>query len=194
MTTTARQTADERREAVLAAALEAFARGGLHGTSTEDIAVSAGISQPYLFRLFGTKKKLFVATVERCMADTLELFRQAAGDLRGEEALTAMGDAYVALLMSDRTRLLAQMEGYAACDDPDVRDAMRAGYGKLHLFVETVSGVDHAAVANWFAHGMLLNVAAAMDLWNTREPWARRLIEGCIGPERLAAARDAEAS
>ncbi len=145
MTTTHRQTAEERREAVLAAALEAFARGGLHGTSTEDIADAAGISQPYLFRLFGTKKKLFLATVERCMADTLELFREAAGDQRGEEALRAMADAYVAMLMSDRKRLLAQMEAYAACDDPDVRDAMRAGYGKLHLFVETVSGVDRGS-------------------------------------------------
>ncbi|HEX3290277.1 MAG TPA: TetR/AcrR family transcriptional regulator [Gaiella sp.] len=183
-----RQTAEERREAVLAAALDAFARGGLHGTSTEDIAHAAGISQPYLFRLFGTKKKLFLATIERCMADTLELFRRAAGDLRGEEALEAMGKAYVALVTSDRTRLLAQMEGYAACDDPEVRDAMRAGYGKLHLFVETVSGLDEAAVASWFAHGMLLNVAAAMDLWGSREPWARRLLEGCVGSEAFAAA------
>ena len=101
-----RQTAGERREAVLVAALEAFARGGLDGTSTEDIADAAGISQPYLFRLFGTKKKLFVATVERCMADTLELFRAAAGDLRGEEALDAMGDAYVAMLLGDRALAL----------------------------------------------------------------------------------------
>jgi AcrR family transcriptional regulator len=186
-----RQTAGERREAVLVAALEAFARGGLDGTSTEDIADAAGISQPYLFRLFGTKKKLFVATVERCMADTLELFRAAAGDLRGEEALDAMGDAYVAMLLGDRTRLLAQLQAYAACDDPDVREAMRAGYGTLHLFVETVSGLDGAAVASWFAHGMLLNVVAAMDLWGAREPWARRLIEGTIGPDRLAAALDA---
>ena len=187
MASTTRQTAGERREAVLTAALEAFARGGLHGTSTEEIADAAGISQPYLFRLFGTKKKLFVATIERCMADTLELFRRAAGERRGQEALDAMGEAYVAMVMNDRTRLLAQMEGYAACDDPDVRDAMRAGYGKLHLFVETVSGVDETAVASWFAHGMLLNVAAAMDLWGSREPWARRLLEGCVGPEPFAA-------
>ena len=186
-----RQTANERREAVLAAAQEAFARGGLDGTSTEEIAAAAGISQPYLFRLFGTKKKLFVATVERCMADTLELFRAAAGDLRGKEALDAMGAAYVAMLLDDRTRLLAQMQAYAACDDPDVREAMRSGYGKLHLFVETVSGLDEATVAGWFAHGMLLNVIAAMDLWGAREPWARRLLEGTIGPERLAAARAA---
>jgi AcrR family transcriptional regulator len=185
---TTRQTAEERRETVLAAALDAFARGGLHGTSTEEIAGAAGISQPYLFRLFGTKKKLFLATIERCMADTLELFREAAGDLRGEEALDAMGKAYLALVMNDRTRLLAQMEGYAACDDADVRDAMRAGYGKLHLFVETISGLDEGAVADWFAHGMLLNVAAAMDLWGSREPWARRLLEGCVGSEAFAAA------
>jgi AcrR family transcriptional regulator len=194
MTTGPRQTAEERREAVLAAAFEAFARGGLHGTSTEEIAMAAGISQPYLFRLFGTKKKLFLATVDRCMADTLELFRQAAGELRGQEALDAMRDAYVTMLTRDRTRLLAQMEGYAACDDPDVRDAMRAGYGKLHLFVETVSGLDEEAVARWFAYGMLLNVAAAMDLLGSREPWARRLLEGVIGPEPLAAVAGGEVS
>jgi hypothetical protein len=80
------------------------------------------------------------------------------------------------------------MEGYAACDDPDVRDAMRAGYGKLHLFVETISGADEATVARWFAGGMLLNVVAAMDLWGSHEPWARRLLEGCIGADALAAA------
>ena len=188
MASTTRQTAEQRREAVLVAALDAFARGGLHGTATEEIAEAAGISQPYLFRLFGTKKKLFLATIERCMADTLELFRQAAGEQRGQEALDAMGKAYFGMVTTDRTRLLAQMAGYAACDDPDVRDAMRAGYGKLHLFVETVSGADEAAVASWFAGGMLLNVVAALDLLGSREPWARRLLEGAIGTDAFAAA------
>ena len=185
-----RMTADERREDILAVALVEFGEHGLHGTSTDTIAQKAGVSQPYLFRLFGTKKKLFLATIERCMDDTLELFRQAAGEQRGEEALEAMGKAYVAMVTTDRTRLLAQMEGYAACDDPEVRDAMRAGYGKLHLFVETVSGADEAAVACWFAGGMLLNVVAAMDLRDSREPWARRLLEGAIGTHALAAAAD----
>jgi AcrR family transcriptional regulator len=194
MSSATRQTAEQRREAVLAAALDAFSRGGLHGTPTEEIAEAAGISQPYLFRLFGTKKKLFLATIERCMADTLELFRRAAGEERGQAALDAMGKAYFEMVTTDRTRLLAQMEGYAACDDPDVRDAMRAGYGKLHLFVETVSGADEEAVASWFGAGMLLNVVAAMDLWGSREPWARRLLEGAIGPEALAAAGGGETS
>jgi AcrR family transcriptional regulator len=188
-----RSTAAERREAVIRAAQVAFARGGLHGTSTEEIAEAAGISQPYLFRLFGTKKKLVVATVERCLADTLEVFRTAAGGLRGEDALQAMGEAYVAMVIGDRTRLLMQMQAYAACDDADVREAMTIGYGRLHLFVETVSGLDQETVANWFARGMLLNVVAAMDLWGTREPWARRLIEGCVGVEKAAVLSPADA-
>lgn len=182
-----RQSADTRREAVLEAAALAFARGGLHGTSTEDIARAAGISQPYLFRLFGTKKKLFLATIERCMQETLELFRAAAGDLRGEEALRAMGEAYVDLVTSDRTRLLTQMQAYAACDDAEVRDTMRDGYGRLHLFAETVSGLPPDAVAQWFSKGMLLNVVAAMDLWHAEQPWARRLIEGSVGADRVEA-------
>jgi AcrR family transcriptional regulator len=181
-----RQTAEERREAVLAAAQEAFARTGLYGTSTEDIAESAGISQPYLFRLFGTKKRLFLATLERCMEDTLELFRSAAGERRGEEALEAMGRAYAEMVFDDRVRLLTQMQAYAACDDPEVRDTMRTGFGKLHLFVETVSGLPMDAVSQWFARGMLLNVVAAMDLPDAREPWARRLLEGAIGDDALA--------
>lgn len=188
MTTTApRQTADERREAVLKAAMSAFAHRGLYGTSTEEIAASAGISQPYLFRLFRTKKELFIAAVERCMDDTVELFRHAAGDLRGEEAMTAMGDAYVAMVATDRDRLLLQMQAYAACGDSEVREAMRRGYGNLYRYVEAVSGLPTEAVLHWFASGMMLNVVAAMDLWNSRDAWAQRLIEGCIGSEHLAA-------
>jgi AcrR family transcriptional regulator len=185
MTSTAtRQTADERREAVLKAAATAFARGGLYGTSTEDIATAAGISQPYLFRLFGTKKALYVATVERCMAETLEIFRAASRDLRGEPALRAMGDAYAELVISDRTRLLGQLQAYAACDDVGVRQAMRRGYGELFNFVEAVADVPKEAVASWFAMGVLLNVITAMDLHTNPEPWAVRLMEGCPGPEK----------
>ena len=183
--TTERKTAGERREAVLEAATAAFAHGGLHGTSTDDIARAAGISQPYLFRLFGTKKALFIATVERCMSETLELFRTAAGDLRGEEALQAMGAAYTEMVVSDRTRLLSQMQAYAACDDDDIRAAMRRGYGQLHLYVETVSGLPAQAVSSWFAHGMLLNAIAAMDLHTEPEPWAQRLLSG-LAADRVA--------
>ena len=44
MATRTRQTAEERREAVLAAALEEFARAGYRGASTDAIARREGIS------------------------------------------------------------------------------------------------------------------------------------------------------
>src|SRR2546423_13958480 len=126
-----RKTAEERREAVLAAALEEFAAQGLHGASTDEIARRAGISQPYVFRLFGTKKDLYVAVTARCFRQTLEVFQRAAEGKRGEEALHAIGQAYGQLLAGDRTYLRAQMQAYAACDDPEVCAVVQNGFGDL---------------------------------------------------------------
>jgi len=86
-------TADERREEILEAALICFADHGAHGMSTEAIAKAVGISQPYIFRLFGTKKELVKATIDRCLRGTLEMLRTAAEGLSGEEALAAVGEA-----------------------------------------------------------------------------------------------------
>ncbi|HEX9515664.1 MAG TPA: TetR/AcrR family transcriptional regulator [Streptosporangiaceae bacterium] len=165
-----RMTADERRELVLEAALGEFAASGLSGTSTENVARRAGISQPYLFRLFPTKKALFLALVERCFQRVEDAFKAAAGDLTGEDALEGMGHAYE-LLLEDRTLLLLQMQAYAACADPAIRAATRAGYKKLWMMVERVTGLPFERVVEFFAMGMLMNVAAAMDLPAVDERW-----------------------
>ena len=169
-------SAAERREMVLEAAVAEFALRGLAGTSTEDVARSAGISQPYLFRLFPTKKGLFLALVERCNQRIEEAFIAAAGDTTGDEALTAMGKEYEQLL-ANRTLLLLQMQIYAACDDPDIRAAARAGYKRLWNLVERLSGLPFDQVVQFFAMGMLMNVAAAMDLPAFDERWTSRLAE-----------------
>src|ERR671934_779336 len=92
---THRKSAEERRAEILDAALVEFAAHGLDGGSTEAIARAVGISQPYVFRLFGTKKELFMATVERCMRGTLEMFHTASAGLKGEAVLEAIGEAYM---------------------------------------------------------------------------------------------------
>ena len=179
MTTRTRLSAAERRETVIDAALVEFAERGLEGTSTEDIARRAGISQPYLFRLFGTKKELFKVSVARCFRETLETFQRAAEGHRGEEALHAMGEAYMQLHLTDRTRLRAQMQAYAACDDPEICEVVRNGYGDLVAYVERVSGAEPAEITQFFSIGMLLNVLASMGVQDGDEPWAARLISGC---------------
>ena len=176
--TAQRKSADERREAVLEAALEEFAARGLDGASTEAIAAKAGISQPYVFRLFGTKKELFMAVIGRCLRQTLELFQRAAEGKRGQAALEAMGDAYVNELLPDRTRLRAQMQAYAACEDDEIREVVRNAYGDLVAYVERVSDLPPETVGRFFATGMLLNVIASMGLQELEEPWAARLVGG----------------
>jgi AcrR family transcriptional regulator len=173
-----RKSAEERRDDILDAAMGEFAERGLHGASTEEIAKRAGISQPYVFRLFGSKKDLFKAATARCLRETLELFQRAAEGKRGQEALDAMGAAYQELLV-DRTRLRAQMQAYAACDDPDICEVVRNGYGDIVAYVERVSGLPPADVARFFANGMLMNVIASMDLWESPETWSQRLLAGC---------------
>ena len=174
-----RLSAADRKDSILESAIVEFAEAGYEGTSTEDIARRAGISQPYLFRLFGTKKELFKASVSRCFRETLETFQRAAEGTRGEEALHAMGGAYMDLLLTDRTRLLAQMQAYAACDDPEICQVVRNGYGDLVAYVQRVSGLPAADVSRFFANGMLLNVLAAMQIHSNPEPWAALLLEGC---------------
>ena len=164
---------------MLDAALVEFAARGLGGASTEAIAAAAGISQPYVFRLFGTKKELFKAVIARCFRETLELFQRAAEGKRGEEALKAMGTAYTDQLLPDRTRLQAQMQAYAACDDAGVREVVRNGFGDLVAYAERVSGRPPEEITRFFSIGMLLNVIAAMDLRGGEEPWADRLLSGC---------------
>jgi AcrR family transcriptional regulator len=177
-----RKSKEERREEILDVAMAVFAEQGLHGASTEEIARLAGISQPYVFRLFGTKKDLYLAVVARCFRRTLELMQHAAEGRRGHEALDAIGEAYGRLLETDRTYLRAQMQAYAACDDADICAVVQNGYGDLVTYVERVSGETPECVAEFFAKGMLMNVLAAMRLSAPTEPWAIRLLQGCKQP------------
>jgi AcrR family transcriptional regulator len=162
-TTRPRKSAEARRTEVVALAMEQFALGGYRGTSTEAIARQAGISQPYLFRLFKTKRELFLACHELCDKRIIETFQKAAAGVPQAEALPAMGKAYVELLQ-DRTMLLFQMQSYAACADPVIQDSVRAGYGDVVREVTRLSGAEPERVWQFFAHGMLLNVVASLDL------------------------------
>ena len=173
-----RKSADERREDILDSAATEFATRGLDGASTDAIARNAGISQAYLFRLFGTKKELFLATVQRCLDETYEQFRTVSEDLTGEEALVAMARAYVDMITGDPRRLRGQMQAYVACDDPDVRAVVRKGFRRLVEHVES-RGIPQEEITGFFARGMLINVMASMGLPDGKTGWSERLLAPC---------------
>jgi AcrR family transcriptional regulator len=184
-TATERLTAPERREQILEAAVTVFAERGYEGASTDVIARMAGISQPYLFRLFGTKRELIIATVRRCFEDTEALFVRAAKGLEGDEALAAIGAAYIDEIRRSPLKLRAQLQSYAACDDLAIRAVVAEGFGALVRLAERLTGVDSARLSAFFAQGMLLNVLAMMGQMDEPQAWAMRLIEGCAMNEKL---------
>ena len=166
----ARKSAEQRREEILEIAIEHFAAGGFHGTSTEVIAKQAGISQPYLFRLFRTKRELFLACNDRACEKVLDAFRRAAADAPAGDELHAMGRAYFEELLPDRYAILMMMQGYVAVSDTEIQEHVRRGYGEVVDEVVALSDATPEQVWSFFATGMLLNVVAALDLADSDHP------------------------
>lgn len=174
---TPRMSAEARHAQILDVAMPLIAAGGFEATSTLAIAQAAGISHAYLFRLFPSKQDLSAALVVRCNQTIHRAFRHAADRAfaQGEDVMTALAGAYTALL-DDRDTILVQLHAHAASPQhPEIRDAMRTAFRDLHALVSDVTGAPEEQITAFFATGMLLNVAAALDLRDVDEPWARAL-------------------
>jgi AcrR family transcriptional regulator len=174
-----RLTAPERREQILKAAAAVFAYRGYEGASTETIARMAGISQPYLFKLFRTKRDLLIATIQRCFAVTEERFEDATAGLTGQEALDAIAMAYFDEVRANPLQMRVQMQSYAACDDPAICAVVGEGFGRVVRYVSTRTGVDTELLSQFFATGMLMNVLAMIGQIDGPMAWAQRLTDGC---------------
>ena len=157
-----RKSAEQRRDEILDAAVEEFSARGLRGASVEDVAEKVGVSQPYVYKLFGTKKQFFLAAMRRVRGRIMEAFRRAA-DSDPDNALEAMSRSYDPSLFGRRERLML-LQGFAASDDEEIREAVGEGYAELWRFVSQTSGASEQEVRNFFAMGMLLTVDAAIGL------------------------------
>jgi AcrR family transcriptional regulator len=169
-------SAEDRREQVLTAATRAFARTCYAGTSTDVVAREAGVSQPYVVRMFGTKRDLFLAALERMFARLEHEFDDAADkplvDMPYDYSpvLASIGHRYGRLLQ-DQSLLRLQLHGFAACDDPEIRAFVSRRFSELISLVSARSGVPGTELRDFFAQGMLMNVAAAMQLDDSALAW-----------------------
>src|ERR1700742_259378 len=161
----------ERRSQVLGIAAVEFADHGLHGASIDAIAHAAGITQAYVFRMFGTKKALFLELVGAAFDRFSDAMAHAAKGTEGLSALALMGSEYYKSL-ADRTTLLLQLQCFAACGDSEIRDLVRARVARMWDTVADMTGLDPVTVKSFLAFGMLLNNVAALDVAELDEPWA----------------------
>jgi AcrR family transcriptional regulator len=162
--TRTRSSSEERRKQLIDAAVTEFAANGFHATSTTAIAKRAGISQPYVYALFPNKHDLFLAANADVKERIRGAFAEAARGLEtAEERLHAMGGAYIELL-ENREEIMFQHQANAAAGDPELRDPIRREFIRLFDDIVQLSGAGEEEVWNFIAHGMMLNVIAALDL------------------------------
>jgi AcrR family transcriptional regulator len=168
-----RMSAAERRAQVLDVAMLEFARTGLFGTPVDVIAKAAGVTQPYVFRLFGSKTKLFTECVRISFAQSTARMLDAAEGLSGVNALIAMGNQYRSNL-ENNPDVLIQVQAFAACANDEVREAVREAYGDQWQQLAKRAGVDAVQMKIYMALGLLLNDLTMIDAKSptgTDEQW-----------------------
>ncbi|WP_433598460.1 TetR/AcrR family transcriptional regulator [Nocardia sp. CA-135953] len=163
-----RMTATERSEEVLRAAVIAFAESGYAATKTDEIARLAGVSQPYVIRLFGTKQQLFLAATHQVYDRIEEVFRAAAAegitpDSTGEEKMRALGVGYQTFL-NERELLRVLLQSFAAASDPAIGPDVRARFGGIYDVVKELTGASVPEMCDFLGTGMLLTVMATMGV------------------------------
>jgi AcrR family transcriptional regulator len=130
-----RLPAAERRQAVLDTACDVFARSSYRGATTAEIARAAEITEPILYRHFGSKRDLYLA----CLEQAWQQFRavgEEAMEKSPESCLGAIADAYMKPGAKARIRLVdlwIQALTEAAGDEV-IAAALRAQIREVHDF------------------------------------------------------------
>ncbi len=171
---TDRMSAAERREAILAAAVEEFAASGFAGATTAAIARRAGISQPYVFRFFPTKQDLSLAVIDRCVSRIIADWENAVPE-PGETRLQTLGRTYVEKLGERRSELMVHLHAYASADDPEIAAAMRHHLARIyryvvHLLERDGNPTPYADAGGFVSRGFLINASMAIGLESALSP------------------------
>jgi len=179
-----RRTAGERRAEVIDAAIIEFATFGLYGASTEAIADRAGISQPYVLRLFGTKKALFLAAVEHVTRQILDRWAEGLAAMGPDSAkaaplekLRVLGAEYVELV-GEVHGLRLVLQSFSSAEDPDLRSEVHRCLKRLYNWIATNTGASPGEIQQFWAYGMMLTVAASIRAIDEAESemWARTFV------------------
>lgn len=176
-----RMRVEDRKELVLTAATEVFGEHGYVGTTTDAVAKAAGVSQPYVVRMFGTKEALFLAVLERALGRLLDAF-QAAIDEGPDDLHHRIGAAYGELL-TDRGLLLSLMHAFVLGSDPAIGAAARRGFLQVYGLLRHDAGFSADEARDFLAQGMLLNTMVGIRMAAEDDDDARELVE-CVAPTK----------
>jgi TetR/AcrR family transcriptional regulator len=132
-----RLTAEARRQVVLETACQVFSRSSYRGATTAEIAREAGISEPILYRHFGSKRDLYLA----CLDEAWASFRAAAEQTIADDptqCLGAIADAYMAKGKRLRVVDLWIQALTVSAEDKVIAAALRRQMREVHDFFAEV--------------------------------------------------------
>ncbi|WP_374007235.1 TetR/AcrR family transcriptional regulator [Leifsonia sp. LS-T14] len=172
----------ERRVQILEAASRVFGERGYFGATTDQIAREAGISQPYVVRMFGGKENLFVGVLTRSLERLLVAFTDTIDSWKAEgspevadgaaggfvtpahgEIGRRLGLAYVNLI-EDRGLLLSLMQAFSMGQDPTIGGKARDGFLTIYRLLREEAGFAPEEARSFLAEGMLLNTLLGLRL------------------------------
>jgi AcrR family transcriptional regulator len=131
-----RLPAAQRREQLLDRAAELFAQHGYARATTAELAKSAGITEPIIYRHFASKRDLFIALIDRSADRTLKMWEEhLAGATDPAERLRRLvGDnPMVGDATRDSYRVLLQ--AITEVNDEQIHHAASRHLGNLHAFL-----------------------------------------------------------
>ena len=179
-----RMKSEDRRELILESATSVFGQFGYYGATTDQIARAAGVSQPYVVRMFGTKERLFIEVIERALAFILQTFRAVL--VEGHHDLQhRFGSAYVEMLRQ-RGLLLSLMHSFVLGGDPVVGARARQGFLEVYAFLRHEAGFGPQEAQQFLEGGMLLNTLVGLRMSDEFEtsPLANELLCTAL-PQKL---------
>lgn len=125
-----RLPAEERRQAILGAALRVFTATSYAGATTAEIAREAGVSEPVLYRHFASKRDLWLACLDAAWDGTREVLEERIAQVASGTAAGARSP------WRSPTMPNLWLQGLTeAGEDPVVRRAVRRHLRDVHDFV-----------------------------------------------------------
>jgi len=160
--------------------MRAFADHGLTTAAIQRVADDIGVSQPYVFRLFGSKQAFFLACVDELETRIREVFVRAAATAP-DDPMRAMGDGFRDLVADGVATGLWLQAIAVARSDADVAARCRALIAGVLRESERQTGAGPAALTGFLADGalvMLLQAVGADLTGGSRAAVARLRTEG----------------
>jgi AcrR family transcriptional regulator len=175
----------ERRELILESATRVFGDYGYFGATTNLVAKSAGVSQPYVIRMFGTKEQLFLEVLRRSVDRLLTVFRAVVAEESARSLAERLGEAYVDMI-DDRGLLLSLMHGFVLGREPQIGPASRRGFMEVYEFLRIEAGFTPLAAEQFVASGMLINTMVGLRMADDfdSDSRVRELLESAV-PHKL---------